>query len=396
MSDDDDYLSDKFLLETENTSKKPSAYSDLRKEAQRKSHLRNEQNKKKSRRQLEVESREAGLSKSLFERAKEEEEAGLGASNKALSIMMKMGFKPGQSLGTRPEEPLVATDTLSSNDQPEITPAGFEVPGGDRIITESSDHVLPGNGIQSPRSTTVALSGTGAHTSHRSEPLPLQEWAGRRGIGLGVKRERSPGMVERMGKMARMEEKGDHRDFRDRVRDEYNNRRAEGRLAPAQSTCTTLDEKDNVQARSLFNVLWLNPSNPNTFPSGLIDALTLHSNVPVSEEDTRETTQALLRKRMQADALLPVDGDSDGEGSNVGSKFSGKKPLSTVAAEDEYSSDLLEEAAQFLRLQAQDRLNLVLSYLREKHSYCFWCGVQYGGSDDLRTQCPGPEESDHD
>lgn len=64
---------------------------------------------------------------------------------------------------------------------------------------------------------------------------------------------------------------------------------------------------------------------------------------------------------MQADALLPVDGDSDGEGSNVGSKFSGKKPLSTVAAEDEYSSDLLEEAAQFLRLQVRFQLSLPLS-----------------------------------
>jgi len=101
MSDeDDDYLSDKFLVNPESTSKaKPSTYSQLRKEALKKAQLKNEQNKKKSRRQLEIESREEGLSKSLFERAREEEAAGIGSGNKALSIMMKMGFKPGQSLG---------------------------------------------------------------------------------------------------------------------------------------------------------------------------------------------------------------------------------------------------------------------------------------------------------
>lgn len=72
--------------------------------------------------------------------------------------------------------------------------------------------------------------------------------------------------------MAKMAEDMDHRDFRERARDDYNNRRAEGRLgvypsrftpshfkfcirwgnlvflcyfslAPAQLTCATLDEQ---------------------------------------------------------------------------------------------------------------------------------------------------------
>ena len=93
---------------------------------------------------------------------------------------------------------------------------------------------------------------------------------GRKGIGLG-KRARSPSAAERLAKMAKMAEETDHRDFRERARDDYNNRRAEGRLsmypsrftppcfnffvcdgnlvfflfslAPAQLTCATLDEQ---------------------------------------------------------------------------------------------------------------------------------------------------------
>ena len=92
--EDDDYLSDKFLIES--TPSKPKTYADRRKEAERLSRLKNEQNKKKSRRLLEQESRAEGLSKSLFEA----QDAG---SNKALTMMMKMGFKPGQSLGASAE-----------------------------------------------------------------------------------------------------------------------------------------------------------------------------------------------------------------------------------------------------------------------------------------------------
>lgn len=119
MSDDeDDYLSDKFLAEG-TSSTRPQTYSNLRKEAQKKALLKNEQHRQKSRYQREVESREEGLSKSLFTRAKEEQEAGIATGNKAMSIMMKMGFKPGQSLGKTDDEPAdaaaVSIDVASSS-----------------------------------------------------------------------------------------------------------------------------------------------------------------------------------------------------------------------------------------------------------------------------------------
>ena len=52
---------------------------------------------------------------------------------------------------------------------------------------------------------------------------------GKKGIGLG-KRASSPSSAERLAKMAKMAEEVKHHDFRERARDDYNNRRAEGRL----------------------------------------------------------------------------------------------------------------------------------------------------------------------
>ncbi|KAF8205135.1 hypothetical protein BJ912DRAFT_1018351 [Pholiota molesta] len=340
-------------------------------EAKKKAQIKNEENRRKSRRQLELEAREEGLSKSLFERAKEEEASGSGTTNKALSIMMKMGFKPGQSLGNTADQdeasssPPINVASSASNEQ---KPISSPLTGALDAVSTSDAHI------------TVSRE---TRTKHKTEPLPLQEWEGRKGIGLG-KRARSPSAAERLSKMAKMAKDMDHRDFRDRARDEYKNRQAEGRLVPAQRTCVSLDE----QMGKSFNILWLNPNNRDTFPAGLLEALTLHSNLPVIHERQGDTIQNRLRKQMQVDALQPINDDDD---------LTEERPenvKSSGAAEDQFSPELLEEATQFLRLQ--DRLHLVLSYLRDKHAYCFWCGVTYESEEEMQQQCPGPEEDDHD
>lgn len=43
--------------------------------------------------------------------------------------------------------------------------------------------------------------------------------------------------------MAKMAEATSHETYRDRARQEYEERRAEGRLGPLQHTCAALDEK---------------------------------------------------------------------------------------------------------------------------------------------------------
>lgn len=155
FSDEDDYLSNKFLDDERASSSKPTTYSQLRKAAQKKAQSKNEQNRIKSRRQREIESRKEGLSKSLFERAKEEE-ASMNSGNKALSIMMKMGFKPGQALGN------------NDNDVPSSPPKN-----------DAKDEPQE-KGFASNRPTTAeeTLPDMNIHTKHKTEPLSLNEWEG--------------------------------------------------------------------------------------------------------------------------------------------------------------------------------------------------------------------------
>jgi hypothetical protein len=143
MSDDeDDFMSDKFLVPDPGTrdSKRPTTYADRRKAAARVSEARNLAGRTKSRREREIEAREEGLSKSLFERATENPEASGG---KALAMMMRMGFKPGQALG-RTED--------------------------DEEKEDRTDETTTDDNTPEP--------GPSARSQHRVEPLPLGEWAG--------------------------------------------------------------------------------------------------------------------------------------------------------------------------------------------------------------------------
>jgi hypothetical protein len=145
--DDDDYLSDKFLVLEETATSQPNTYAERRKQEKKKSQLKNEQNRLKSRRERELDSREEGLGKSLFQRA-QEEAVESGKQNKALAIMMKMGFQPGQSLGG------IDTPTIEPNPPPEADASG----------SRPSIERLSGSQMQ----------------QHRVEPLPIKEWTGER------------------------------------------------------------------------------------------------------------------------------------------------------------------------------------------------------------------------
>ena len=154
--------------------------------------------------------------------------------------------------------------------------------------------------------------------------------------------------------MAKMAEVTSQETYRDRTRQEYEERRAEGRLGPVQRTCTSLDEKagKTVLQPTLsamqtgadpwirqFNVLWLNPLDPASFPHGLMEALTERA-VPVAAERglSRVTLQARMRQQMQADALRPLNTALD------------EDPPSELLAKEIFTPETVDEAAQFLRL----------------------------------------------
>jgi hypothetical protein len=194
MTDDaeDDYLSDKFLFGTTSnpTPSNPVTYADRRKQAQRQSELKNAQNKIKSRRVREEEAREEGLRTSLFQRAEAEEQE-LGRKNKAMSMMLKMGFKPGNALG--------APDTANENGGASSSDTGLAAVtppatalnpiGGDvqwsRSGAARTESLIPeqdgGRGSEGPsEESTEASSGL----RHRTVPLAVDIRTGERSYCL--------------------------------------------------------------------------------------------------------------------------------------------------------------------------------------------------------------------
>lgn len=137
-----------------------------------------------------------------------------------------------------------------------------------------------------------------------------------------------------------------------------------------------------------------------------------------------ELRVARLREQMRRDALQLSTGFDDAEQDLGGYPFGlGRRPDDDDAGADKeidaltFSPEQVAEARQFLGLQVRglrydhfwqillcsncyqkvkDRLDRVLSYLRDQYSYCFWCGTRYGDKGDMDASCPGQDEEAHD
>ncbi|GJJ07376.1 hypothetical protein Clacol_001578 [Clathrus columnatus] len=360
--EDDDYLSEKFLAEAvapaSSSTTSTLTYAERRRQALRISELKNVQNRKKSRRELEEGSLREGLSKSLFERATSHDNDNTtqidGATttnngNKAMAMMFKMGYKPGQSLGVSDQGQTVVVD------------------------------------VQNP--TEIRQS------HHLIEPIQVEIRSGRAGVGKR-KRDVSPSTTAKLAKLVK--ESVDQQmqgSFRERTRAEYEEKRAEGRLHAARQTCISLDEKTGLKK---FNVYWLDPQDPESFPSDLLQILTSHTSLLVGGTISQEEQ---LKKQMQADALQPVTTtdleDEEAEIDPGSASSSSLKRTMIPIPIAEWPEHVLGEVKMYILKDARTRLNMLLNYLRSTHFYCFWCGTQYEDAQDMKENCPGLEEEDH-
>lgn len=58
--------------------------------------------------------------------------------------------------------------------------------------------------------------------------------------------------------------------------------------------------------------------------------------------------------------------------------------------------EMSEEEERWNALTVEEQLTAVCSYLRNQHFYCLFCGHQYESSEQVRQECPGETEEDHD
>lgn len=378
--EEEDFMSDKYLLQAEEESKKTKAqvsYTDRRRKELAESSAKARQ---KSRAQREEEARREGLERDLLASAGNGASSGIDGApgsqgdNKALKMMLAMGFKPGQELGSK-------------------TPAS-----------------QPTQDVED-RDKTVPL------TSSAAQPIAIDSrWQGkvRHGIGssavsLAIHRAAS----EQRQRDASETSAQDLADFRSRVAAEQTQRHVEKLLGKARHTCEELDRKHlNMEYSPLWiDVKWMDldwetqlGENAREILKNAFGEELEHRQAGLDgdgEEGSKLAGQeAKVRKALEQTA--PSKAEEEGEeppnprpppGTILDEEAEAALD-STEAADAPLSS--AQEARQFCALEASTRLKLTLDHLRKAHHYCLFCGCQYEDEEDLTNNCPGETEEEHD
>ena len=95
-----------------------------------------------------------------------------------------------------------------------------------------------------------------------------------------------------------------------------------------------------------FNVLWLDPENPESFPEGLLDALDDPAVVVAIERQRGDhSIEGRLKAKMQTDALRPLESSLDDADDTTDAAAD-----KTALRSSPYSEEELQEVTQFLRL----------------------------------------------
>lgn len=116
---EDDFMSDKFLAAA-STSSAPQTYTAKRNQQALKSQRANIMNAKPVQKQSvrEEHARREGLEKNLFENPPEGE-------NKAMAMMMKMGWRPGEGMGKKKEASTGTKRDRDDEDEDEVPRGGI-------------------------------------------------------------------------------------------------------------------------------------------------------------------------------------------------------------------------------------------------------------------------------
>lgn len=286
----------------------------------------------------------------------------LDASNRGFKMMAKLGFRDGDALGP-------------------VARAGKE------HDTQTANSGAAGSAAED--------DGHGAKKgwAKLTEPLAVDVKLGREGIGMeNEKKRKFRAEVEaRMAGEKRVKEEVG--DYRVRQAQEREERRCEGLLVGAQKVAIGLEDdarsgtgdeeqqqnkaqEEDKKPLADINVLW----------RGLI----------------RERREREREKRMRVDLTNSLsrrpgyepNADEDAQDELA---YDGKLANPESRKEQVLESELDEddqELQEFVELPAKERLAKIVTFLREKWWYCFWCKMRYDSAD--MDGCPGLDEDDHD
>ncbi|KAL1960795.1 hypothetical protein VTO42DRAFT_6625 [Malbranchea cinnamomea] len=353
--EEEDYMS--MVIEEPKTQRETLTQRKLRK--QRESEAKARVPSKAEREAAEAARREAALATST-----------LNPASKGYQMMAKLGYKPGTALG-----------------KPDPTEHGSKETSETR-----SD--------QQWKSMRARLL----------EPIAITVKEDRGGIGLDTEKKRKiREQVETEAKRA----KAEVGEYRERVRLEREERRKEAQFHAAQKVAERLDaEEEEEQAGQIVvdsaqsqtegdkgSDVDDEPKRPKRNLKPLSQINILYRGLIRSREEKLRELQAQQRRY---DSLsggprrffseisgLPTFDDPTLEPDD---KLALSRTVEGDVVEDELEED--EELEAFNALSAGERLSRIVTYLRDKYHYCFWCKYRYENAD--MEGCPGLTEEDHD
>ncbi|GAA5983685.1 hypothetical protein JCM10908_000380 [Rhodotorula pacifica] len=410
MADSDsdlDYDDPRFLLAAEttaSTSKNDLTYAERRKRTLAE---QAERGRIKSRKQVEEEKREEGLSTNLIDRERRREEDGGGAST-AFKMMSKMGYKPGEALGRKYDSSAFGSEAGGSGIS---APRGGGGGGGLGFAKASFAPIGQSAAAQETEEATPAPArggiGSGPTGAAKTEPIRFEMRTGRTGLGVPqAKRFRtyfSSSTTDAAGNpdsSSAGDPLPDLQGYLSRVKSSMDERRAFGLLRSLRRTCEELDRRAGIED----SPMWRDPDEEEREEQRLRNRQMFDRiDTELDSDDERKVAGGTGKaKRKQAGggdltykvgmSRTVVDSDDDEEEEQEkeeGEARAARVRSGNVAAED------IDEEAEWFSYDIRSRLALTLTYLRNKYHYCFWCGELYHDAEDLKAHCPGTEEEEH-
>ncbi|EAL19884.1 hypothetical protein CNBG0270 [Cryptococcus deneoformans B-3501A] len=430
MSDsEDDFMSDKFLVDA--PPPEPLNYSARRAKESLKSQRSGQAKNQLKLKDLEEQRRREGLETSLFERFgddrgkggdKEEAREAEKGGNKAMEMMMKMGWKVGQGLGKKrsPSPPL----HLASSSRGGIGSKRPRLDDGQEENENGHQESLEREREREP-------------TRPRNEPIRISLWARRKGLSARSPSppplplntaNRNPDALD----TAKMEQLGRATEgFRDRQRVEWAEKERERKGKKARELLVEMDREKGVK----FHPLHVLPSDPlGTLPRPLLkliypSQLDLLSPSPSSSpsrslpklssfgKEENISAAERLREQMRRDMLTDLDlgadrGEEDEEGvlrfgveesrvERLRREGEGEGEQHEHKEEVDYKDvdweEMVPGTKRVLSMDPATYLTFTVDQLRHEHLFCFWCAYKYKSYEEMEGPggCPGEEEDDH-
>lgn len=219
----------------------------------------------------------------------------------------------------------------------------------------------------------------------RTEPIRLAMKDDRGGVGMDSEKKRKlrEAAEERGIKAVKL----DPDEYRERVRKEREDDRLEKQFHGAQRMAQQLDEGEAEAAEEHNDA---SEDKPKPLSSRPLKSINVLYRGIVRHKEEKERDRRMRYDLEQSLSRLPTYEDETEDDDYK--KALGKTKTIYVTAEDLDEED--PELDEFNALEPGARLSKLLTYLRQEHTYCFWCKMKY--PDKEMEGCPGVTEEDHD